>query len=311
MRDGRARYSGVMRCGLAWECPVCRGVIQSERASEVLQAVTWQRARKGEAYLLTLTIRHGLGHDLKAMRKGVANAWRKVQAGRAWTEWKDRIGMIGSVRALETTHGSAHGWHPHIHVLILAKRAPLRDVESWRAQLSAWWQRAVERSLGAEHVPNDRRGCDLRRSMKSDYLAKLGLEVAGSEAKDGRNGNRSPLEIAEHFAATGDHDSALLWRRYAEDMAGARMLTWSKGLRARVGLNAERSDEEIANDDAEVTTLAIMPGPVWDELSRIPGAPLRVLETCERLGEIAAQNLVNQLLAGRAPPWEHLLRPPW
>ncbi len=303
MREGRGRYHGVMRCGLAWSCPVCRSSIQAERATDVLAAVEWQRARRGEAYLLTLTIRHGLGHDLKAMRKGVANAWRKVQAGRRWVEWKERIGLVGTVRALETTHGSAHGWHPHIHVLILAKKASARDIESWRAQLSAWWQVAVTNTLGAAHVPNDRRGCDLRKSRKSDYLTKLGLEVAGSEAKDGRAGNRSPMEIAEHFTTTGDVDSAILWRRYTEDMHGARMLTWSKGLRAKVGLGRERTDEEIIADDSAVTFVVLMPPAVWDALSRVPGGPLRVLEAAERDGAEGAQRAYNQLLRGRAPPW--------
>jgi len=291
-----------MRCGLAWECPVCRSVIQSERAGEVLHAVEWHRARKGQAYLVTLTIRHGLGHNLREMRKGVALAWRKVQAGRAWLEWKERAGVIGTVRALEVTHGHENGWHPHIHVLVLGDRANAREMESWRAHLSARWQVAVESTLGREHVPTDRRGCDIRPSRKADYLTKLGLEIAGSAAKDGRKKNRSPLQIAEHFVRTDNVDSALLWRRYAEQMHGARMLTWSRGLRALVGLDVERTDDEIVNDDTAVEFVAVLPAAVWDQLARVKEGPLRVLFAVERYGADAARRLCFALIAGRAPP---------
>lgn len=300
--DGRAGFNGIMTCGLAWECPVCRATIQAERAKEVLAAVDWHRARRGEAYLVTLTVRHGLGDDLATMRKGVANAWRKVQAGRAWLEWKARAGVVGTVRALETTHGE-HGWHPHLHVLVLGKRASDHDVESWRAQLSARWQVAVSATLGQDYVPTDRRGCDVRVSRKSDYLAKLGLEVAGSSEKRGRRKNRSPLEIADDWVSREDWRDGVLWRKYAKGMHGARMLTWSKGLRAAVGLGVEKSDEELAALEEQYTPVARIAREVWDELVRVPGGPLRILEYLERRGLEGLELYVTATITrGRAPP---------
>lgn len=302
MVDGRAGFNGIMTCGLAWGCPVCRAKIQSERAKEVMQTVEWHRSRGGETYLLTLTVRHALGHNLRTMRKGIANAWRKVQAGRQWGEWKQRTGFVGSIRALETTHG-AHGWHPHIHVLILAKRASEADVESWRKQLSARWQLAVERTLGAEHRPTDRKGCDMRVSRKADYIAKLGLEVAGSAGKRARRGNRSPLEIADDWTTTWEHDDGVLWRTYTKQMQGARMLTWSKGLRAAVGLGAERTDEELAALDEQYQPVMLIQAHLWDRLVRVPNGPVRVLEAMERGGPDALDRMLGRLLRQeRGPP---------
>jgi hypothetical protein len=299
--DGRAGFNGIMTCGLAWECPVCRAAIQAERAKDVLTAVEWHRARRGEAYLVTLTVRHGLGDDLKRMRQGVANAWRKVQAGRAWLEWKARAGIIGTVRALETTHG-AHGWHPHLHVLVLGKRASERDVESWRQQLSARWQVAVGATLGQDYTPTDKRGCDMRVSRKSDYLAKLGLEVAGSSEKRGRHANRSPLEIADDWVSRDDWRDGVLWRKYAKGMHGARMLTWSKGLRAAVGLGVEKSDEELAALQEAYTPVALIGREVWDALVRIKGGPVRMLEYIERRGVEGLHIYLEAFVRREHPP---------
>lgn len=301
--DGRAGFNGIMTCGLAWGCPVCRATIQSERAKEVMATVDWHRSRGGETYLVTLTVRHALGHNLRTMRKGIANAWRKVQAGRAWGEWKQRIGFVGSIRALETTHGG-NGWHPHIHVLILAKRATPACVESWRAQLSARWQLAIEATLGREHRPNDAKGCDMRVSRKADYIAKLGLEVAGSSGKRARGGNRSPLEIAEDWTSKWDADDGILWRTYAKQMQGARMLTWSRGLRAAVGLGAERTDEELAALDEQYRPAALIERHVWDALAKVKDGPVRALEAMEQGGIDALDTLLGRLVGFgvRAPP---------
>lgn len=300
--EGRAGFNGIMTCGLAWECPVCRATIQAERAKEVSAVSNWHRARGGETYMLTLTVRHGLGDDLKRVRQGVANAWRKMQAGRAWLEWKARAGVVGTVRSLETTHG-AHGWHPHLHVLVLGKPASERDVESWRRQLSARWQSAVSSTLGQDYTPTDRRGCDMRVSRKDDYIAKLGLEVAGSAEKRGRRKNRSPLEIADDWVHGEDWRDGVLWRKYAKGMHGARMLTWSKGLRAAAGLGVERSDEELAALEEAYTPVALVSREVWDELVRIPGGPLRVLEYVERRGVEGLMHFVTAYVRReRGPP---------
>jgi hypothetical protein len=291
MREGRARFYGLMRCGLAWACPVCRSVIQAERANEITQVVEWHRDNGGEGYLLTLTLRHGVGDDLKRLRRGVADAWRRMQGGRQWLSFKLFAQVEGTVRALETTHGAANGWHPHIHVLILAKKASPETVELWRSQLSVRWQRAIELTLGREHLPSDRRGCDLRPSRQSDYLAKLGLELAGTSAKDGRDGNRSPLEIGAHYAETRDLESAALWRTYAKGMKRARMLTWSRGLRAAAGLGRELTDEEIVAEEEkrdDVQMIVSVGGFAWDRLVRVAGAAVRALELAESHGAEAA-----------------------
>src|SRR6185436_16024546 len=255
---GLATFSGLMRCGLVWECPVCALAIKTGRADEVQRAIEWHGADR--AYLLTLTVRHGVGDDLKAVRQGVAKAWRRVQSGAPWKRLKADMGFVGSIRALEVTHG-AHGWHPHLHVVLLTRELAPAVLESYRARISIRWQHAVESVLGRAHAPLDKAGCDLRGCHNAEYLTKLGLELTAPAEKRARGGNRSVNEIAADFVATQSETDKRLYQRYCTGIYGARMLTWTKGLRRAAGLLEERSDEEILEDfDTESVVVATLTG---------------------------------------------------
>ena len=160
--------------------------------------------------------------------------------------FKDRVGLCGSIRALEVAHG-AHGFHPHLHALLLfdtdLSAAALREARTF---ISVRWQSAVGRQLTADAVPNDRRGCDLRPSHSTQYFAKLGLslELTAPVGKLGRGGSRAMLHVASDFTTTEDDADAIMWRTYADGIRGARMLTWTRGLRTDAGLGEDTSDED-------------------------------------------------------------------
>ena len=295
-RDGRAHYHGLMRCGLAWECPVCQVALRTARAAEVLTVVQWHTSRYGveSAALLTLTVRHGFGNDLGALRSGVAKAWRRVQAGKAWRDWKAEVGFVGSIRALETTHGE-NGWHPHLHIVLLTTRPLLEADRSW---VSRRWQRAVLRLLGPDHMPDDVYGCDLRPCHAADYLQKLGLEVSPPDKAARGELHRTPLQLLTAFAYDGDLDALKLYQVYVDGMKGARMLTWSVNLKRDAGV-LDRTDEEIVEgaDEPEEHVLTIK-GEAWDELRDVPGIKSTILA----LAESDPPDVVRQWL-GQLPLW--------
>ena len=269
-----------MRCGSVWACPVCALQIKAERADDVRRLVEWHG--QGNVYLVTLTVRHGLGDDLGAIRRGVARAWRRVQQGAPWQRWKRDVGMVGSVRALEVTHG-ANGFHPHLHLLLLGRPMDPAVQESARRWLSMRWQLAVAAELGRDAVPNDRRGCDWRPCHSADYVQKLGLELTDPATKRARGENRAPLQIAYDFTQTGDEADLNRWLAYCEGMKGAKQLTWTKGLRAAAQLGEEKTDEEIVEgEDGVETTLYAIPGKVWDAIRDKPDMMLKLLEAAER-----------------------------
>ena len=314
--DGRVVLKGITTCGLAWECPVCQMTIKARRAEQIAQLVEWH-GRPG-AFLLTLTFRHGLGNDLRTARKGLANAWRGMARGKPWAKFKAALGVRGTVRAMEVTHGP-NGWHPHLHVLILCRpgweAATMPDGQPAEEWIKERWADMVIRYLGAEHEPDPRYGTERTPCSDGQYLAKLGLEVCDPGKKEGRDdAHRNPLEIARDLVDHGHRSDRALWRVYCQAMHGARQLTWSKGLRELAGI-PDRSDAELAQDEeageqtAHVLTVA---GDDWRKIARkrirverpdgtkeLVPAPVLLIERAEQKGARAAWRMLRSLV--RAP----------
>jgi len=284
-----------MFCGSVWECPACGFRIRAKRAEEVKKAVEWHG--RDRAYLLTLTVRHGLGDDLKAIRSGVSTAWRQVQSGASWKRLGKRIGLRGTIRSLELTHGN-NGFHPHLHIVLLADKMDAAVLAAARVAISTRWQSAVERSMGVEHAPNDRVGCDLRRCNASDYITKLGLELSSGITKQGHEGQRTPLQVASDWVRDRRGADLAVWLAFCRGMKGARMLTWSRGLKAAAGL-AQKSDEELVHADAldaygEV--LATIPGAIWDRVRDAVGATVAIIAAAEEGGQMGLDACIDCLL---------------
>ena len=303
--NGRATIRGVMRCGSVWECPACSLAVKVRRAQEVVPAVN--RHGTDRVYLLTLTVRHATGDDLRLTRQGVSGAWQRVQRGAPWGRFKDRMGIVGSIRALEVTHGS-NGWHPHLHILLFARKLDESALAAAQSFLSDRWKSAVSRELGASNAPLDEVGCRLDKCHRADYIAKIGLEMTNPGTKSGRNGGRCPLQIARDFVESGDDRDRATWAAYCRGMKGARMLTWSKGLREQAGLVEDESDEAIATADeaseAEVETLLTIPGRTWDQVRKVNGAACRLLDAADKGGAI----LARECLAALVTEWAHATR---
>ncbi len=318
--DGRVVLKGITTCGLAWECPVCQMTIKARRAEQIAQLVEWH-GREG-AFLLTLTFRHGRGNDLRTARQGLANAWRGMTRGKPWKLFKERLGVRGTVRAMEVTHGP-NGWHPHLHVLFLCRpgweAATMWDglpVQTWLADR---WASMVIRYLGPEHEPDPRYGTTTTACMDGQYLAKLGLEVSDpgrkeatkTEEGEADDQNRNPLEIARDLVDHGRRSDRELWRVYCQAMHGARQLTWSKGLRAVANI-PDKTDAELAADEeagqqtAHVLTVA---GDDWRRIARkrirveqadgsaeLVPAPVLLIERAEQKGARAAWRMLRSLV---------------
>jgi hypothetical protein len=292
-----AHYRGLLRCGSVWECPVCGRQIRAARAEELKFAVeAWGASNVA---MLSLTVRHGLGDDLREVRRGLADGFRGLINGKPWKKFRAKFGIEHQVRAVEVTRG-AHGWHPHLHVLFFLEVPLTREAQ--RAA-SLWlrerWMQCVRRALGSEFVPNEH-GVDLRGVWRPEYLAKLSFELTDPGTKRGRRKGRTPFQIATSAASGNCPADESLWVAYCEGMRGAKMLTWSRGLREFVGLDAERNDGEIVDgeEQAEAETVAVIAGGTWDSVRNQRGLPCAILEAAElaagaHAGFEAIQNLVR------------------
>lgn len=134
-RANTAYVSGVTRCGAIWLDPVCSAKIRAERATEIAEGLVRHIKAGGTAYMVTLTVQHHKRHALEDLLDCLKMAFKALLSGSQWAGdpkrgregEKLRMGVLGIIRSIEVTVGmKRHGWHPHIHVLVLmgARQTP-------------------------------------------------------------------------------------------------------------------------------------------------------------------------------------------
>lgn len=80
---GKAFYKGLLVCGLLWTCPVCAAKISERRRVELAEALDNAKEQGLSVYLLTQTIRHGVGDSLSGGLQGIADAERLMWSSRS------------------------------------------------------------------------------------------------------------------------------------------------------------------------------------------------------------------------------------
>ena len=301
---GRAHYAGLLSCGSVWNCPVCAAKVATRRTSEVHTVLSQHLEAGGGAEFLTLTMPHDMGDALATTRRIAADGWKRVQQGRGWMAMKDAVGITGTIRTLEVTHGRS-GWHPHVHALVLTDR-PATDGE--RAQLldhafSAWGASVVKAGQRAPLVEHTTISPVRSASDVSAYVTKIGaaLEVTQGAAKTGRRaGQRAPFAVLADFLAHGDADDLAVWREWETGMKGAKQLTWSRGLKALFRVD-DVTDEALATEDVGGTLVASINANEWKVVCRALSGPCAVLEAAEQGGADAVVLVVAAMVAHWPP----------
>ena len=253
---GGVHYGGLATCGSVWTCPVCAARVSQQRREEVQGAMDQHRAQGGEVLLVTFTAPHTRDDDLAPWLAAFSDALQRTKRGNPWARIRDRIRLVGSIRAMECTWGEANGWHPHVHELWFTE--PGVDRESLEAQLFERWRTMAAKAGLPEPTPAH--GVTVQGGGQADaYLTKWGLEpsratwtaadeVAAGQAKVAAGGRYTPWDFLRACAAApkGHHPRmAGLFRRYAEAFRGRQQLVWSKGLKDRFGVE-DQADEDVA-----------------------------------------------------------------
>jgi replication protein len=312
-----AGLGGLFHCGSVWLCPECSLKIAAERAGEVEGAIAYYVTRGGTADLVTLTMRHHKGDRLKKCWDAVTAAWRAVNTGAAWQEDKKELGLAGYVRAIEPTVGLINGWHVHAHVVLIYEGQLAQDVrramaermfERWSAALVAAGFEAPDRDnhgLDVQHlswaVAEGKGAFESIRDL-ARYVAKgMASEATmGAHGKTAKNNNRTMMELLrdavtpaeltladDTVVSVVDDTARQLWAEYERAAKGRKQLTWSRGLRAKAGLDVERSAQEIVETELEGETIAVLPGESFEAIETRVADLLAVAETGGRLGAYA------------------------
>jgi hypothetical protein len=253
---GGVSLVGVETCGSVWACPVCASRICAERANQVRDLVADWGGTK--VVMVTCTVRHARTDQLSRETRGVAKAWQSLWQGKAVAAAKERWGIGPWVRCVEVTHGR-NGWHAHVHA-ILCLRRELADPRELQQAWATRWQSAVGSHLGMEAVPDELHGVNVSPVRDTDYLVKLGLEVAGARKLARAAGSAHPWDLAD-LAAGGDPMGTMLWGEYVSGTRGHRQLTWSGEARAM-----KRADAEIAKPVREGALVCEFSGEDWKKV---------------------------------------------
>lgn len=283
--DGVAHFTNLQLCASVHQCATCSAKIRQVRADEIARAVNRHLAAGGGAEFVTLTMRHHRGQALSTLLDGCVEAWRSITAHRWWKQSVARdLGVVGTIRALEVTHGGRNGWHPHLHILVLTERQ-LEPGERARFvdQLFAQWSGALE-SHGML-LPMRGPGVKVVQVRDGDgigaYTSKvIGLELQRHDLKAARRereyATRPVFAIAAAVMELGTVDDLTLWHEYERAIHGRAALTWSRGLKARL-LIEEVSDEEIVETPESGEVVAVIGTSLWGLILKAR-ARWRVLE---------------------------------
>jgi len=253
-------YAGLATCGSVWACPVCNARVQAVRRLEVGTVLAWGLERGGAAFG-AYTVRHHAASSLDATWRGLSACWQAVARDKSVRLLRTSLGLVGTIRAAEVTHG-ANGWHPHLHPVHLFSRPISEDAVGalHSAQFGAWARAADRLGMAAPVIGAQ----DLHRIVGAsahealgDYFTKasyapapdsVGWEMTSTQTKSRLRAvdGRTPWDLLHAVYAEGDADALDLWHTWEKDSHGKRALTWSRGLRSAAGLEVEATDEEIA-----------------------------------------------------------------
>lgn len=261
-----AHYKGLATCGSVWVCSVCAAKVSERRRAELNRAISaWRDQEGGSVLLLTLTFPHKANDPLKPMLEAFQNARQKLRADRAYKAFLQRLGVEGTIASLEVTHGE-NGWHPHVHILLFSdwsedeRAIALSEnpelLEEYKSCVYRAWKRVCERA--GLPTPSEAHGVDIRDgSYAADYAAKWGMasELTKAHLKRGRKGSRTPWDLLRSSLYEDDDQAGELFKDYAYAFRGRKQLHWSKGLRDKLGLGQELTDEEVSEQTLEPSTL--------------------------------------------------------
>jgi hypothetical protein len=202
------------------------------------------KAGGGQCLLLTLTFSHSFGDDIAKMLKAQASAWDVLNKNRSGRALWESLQTVGTVRALETTHG-ANGWHPHFHVLIFCASGVDRDQARQRFY-DLWSAACVKFGLGA---PSSSHGVRLDGGEHASAYVTKGLwgldhEMTKGHIKKASKG-RSPFDLLRSYLYDDDKQAGALFREYAQAFHGKRQLQYSNGLKKLYQVE-DLTDEELA-----------------------------------------------------------------
>ena len=262
-KTGLAGYDNLQYCGSVWVCPDCSYKISQERKTELAEAMKSCRAKGLQVLMLTLTVPHYAGDDLRQLLKKMSSAKHAFWTNRNSRDYlSEQFPLIGHITATEVKFNDRNGFHPHYHILCFSEQKfKQEDIDLIQDELYEFWaEKCVKQGLGK---PSKEHGLHIKigsnEDMLADYVSKWGLasEMTQAHQKIGKKNKDSltmweVLELSTFEASTNDKYGRV-FKKYAQAFKGRAQLFWSKGLKDLLikALTKEEEEEEAKNEAEE------------------------------------------------------------
>ena len=261
-KTGLAGYDNLQYCGSVWVCPDCSYKISQERKNELAEAMKSCRSKGLQVLMLTLTVPHYAGDDLRQLLKKMSAAKHAFWTNRNSREYiSQQFPLLGHITATEVKFNDRNGFHPHYHILCFTENNfKQEDIDLIQNELYEFWaEKCVKQGLGK---PSKDHGLHIKigsnEDMLADYVSKWGLasEMTQAHQKIGKKNKDSltmweVLELSTMEASTNDKYGHI-FKKYAQAFKGRAQLFWSKGLKdLLIKALTKEEEEEKARNEAE------------------------------------------------------------
>jgi len=307
-----ASYGNLATCGSVWHCPICSAKITENRRQELQSNInTWAQSG-GETYLMSLTFPHQENQALGENLKKFSAALKQFKDSRAYKNTMKEVGSLGSIRALEVTHGS-NGWHPHTHDLVFAAKGQLAKLQELQI---VWIETLIKCGIAERSQLNDmfKAAFDVQNGdYAAEYVAKFGHEateaskelthshwgasheLTKAHQKVGKRlGGRTPFTLLLDFIK-GDTASGELFQEFGKHFKGKRQLFKSPKLIFALAVLQWCEDKQPAQIQAAGVVLNSRGKPTFDYSAEEKTSILKAIHHSEKSDdEIAAEELPDR-----------------
>ena len=256
-KEDRTYFSGVSTCSSVWACPVCSNKINEARSKDVSLLLNYYLKAGFSLAMVTLTSQHNKNESCFKVKNKELGSFNKMIASRKYKDLCKQYNFEGYVRALEVTIG-VNGWHPHIHLAIIANNTQEALNEFANSIIQLWVSFNKGTNAGAQdYTPI------LDVQGVSDYITKWGAadELVKSNHKTNKNKKGYPpfalLRLVKEqgegaMIPNTDFNAAKAFKDYAKAFKGAKQLTYSKNFQVKLKeLTTLKTDEEICTEKQE------------------------------------------------------------
>lgn len=276
-------YSGVMRCGNVWACPICCAKVMRLRSEQIGQLFDSVHKNRGSAVMITYTAGHSLRDPLLDLMDSFKKAKRTLTQKRQHTHLV--ANRIGAISATEITYNNKNGWHPHQHDVWFFDTPTPPDCEKLADELFPIWQQSCAKH-GLKTIAayrGHRVGVDVRPAWNaSEYLAKfdrerswsLSAEITAGRLKTSQGGSLTPWALLEDAIIRGHgSQSAKLWIEYLRATKGRAVISLmaARNLLKQHNLPTKLDDFADANKVGEGEVITKITASEFDRAVRAGG----------------------------------------